>query len=282
MARGIQSNRRPAAIAAIAAIRAYSRSRLAKLKALSFGTSKAPSSGKVYIYAGDSDKERINRHFSAEVASFLGKKAKVAILDSKHLVTSRCLTRHGIPRQNIWAPNEGRDDVHALCRFGVHSVQESFENFLSRQQGLNAMWYDSMTTIGGNAKKGHYIGTAVHRFLRQNQKPGQKCVVAVTVTSRNRCPESIHGTTESTVRRQISTLAMALGFEIISTMYCTYRSGKQQFGLWTLTYGASVIVEPSALLTWQNDPHRYVSFPINYKFMNPCKTSNEDHSMGKN
>lgn len=227
---------------------------------LSFGFN-----AKIYRHAGDVAKARINRLFTEEVVNILGEKAKVAILDSKHLVTSKCLHNGGIPLENIWAPNEGISDVQALRNYGVHSSNEAFETFLAKPIGIDAMWYDSMTTIGGRVDKGHYIGKAVDLFLLQNQKPGKKCVVAITVSSRNRCKESIHRSTEATVRRQISVLASMRGFEIENTIYCTYRHG-QQFGMWTLTYGAEVKMAKESLLTWQNDSSRYIGFPSNYKF----------------
>lgn len=264
------------------------------------GATKLPTRRKEYQDPYNPAKMKINEHYSADVKKYLGVSACHVILDSEFCVTSKFLVNDGFAHDNIYAPNINRDECEALERFGVHAPHMSIEQFVcvvsnatnrhsvsssvssatntvgnvstvssvTTQNPLstirpNAIWYDSMTNIGGNETYEHYAGVVLDNFLKCNMTVGRKCTVAVTLATRTNQPNSIHGTCEATSLNQIERLFAVRGFSVITHWHTIYKKN-MMYAVWNLVHQPAN-TKSLPLLRWKDRTDRYVGFPAGYK-----------------
>jgi hypothetical protein len=126
----------------------------------------------------------------------------------------------------------------------------------------NALWYDSMTNIGGNETHDHYTGVVVDNFLKCNMTAGRKCTVAVTLATRTNQRRSIHGNCVSTSLDQIERLIALRGFVIAWKWDSVYKQN-MLYAIWNLVYEPRH-ASPRQLLMWKGRSGRYIGFPTGY------------------
>lgn len=211
-------------------------------------------------------KLRINCEYAKYIMKILGDNARHVILDSRYLVTSETMVNHGAPKENIWAPNIYQYDCDRLTQFGVCAPHITIENCLMDATiAPRAMWYDSMTTIGGCKDLGHYPGVVVDRFLAQNKgRIGESCVLAATLVKRNNQEETEYDSQKSTIMRQLKRLIHLRGFVIRTTKISDYK-GSMIFAMYHLAYDpTSSMDKHRRLLMWKDDRGQIIGFPLGY------------------
>lgn len=221
---------------------------------------------KTYLSPWDPAKLRINRIYAKVVKRCLGINARHVILDTEYCVTSRTLVEHGFSKTQITAPNINKHDCLKLMEFGIRAPLMTIEECLNDgRRKPNALWYDSMTTIGGSVKNQHYPGVVADRFFLQNRSEiGKSCVFALTLTSHNNQTRSIHESNESTMIKQISRLAMSRGFVIEGCQWTWYKKN-MIYGMWHLIYDpVAVLGKHKKLLMWKGTTNHVIGFPPGY------------------
>lgn len=245
---------------------------------------------KTYIDPHNSAKLTINKQYAESTMKYLGSGASHVILDSKFCVTSKILVDEGFDPAKIYAPNINAAECRALKKFGVHSPHMSIEEFTTAvlpdaalsdvamskvtSQGImtqsvlpkeiNSLWYDSMTNIGGNIRENYYPCVVVDHFLKCNMRAGNKCTVAVTLSTRTNQINSIHGTCKDTAIEQIRRLVSMRGFIVASHWNDVYKKN-MLYAVWHLVYDPSRVGPTVPLLKWKRNKgsvvDRYIGFP---------------------
>lgn len=207
----------------------------------------------------------INRTYAKYTIKILGKTARHVVLDSRYRVTSETMVEHGVPKENIWAPNINKYDCDQLTQYGVSAPHTTIENcLLDVSIGPRAMWYDSMTTIGGRKDLGHYPGVVIDRFLAQNKTLGKSCVLAVTLAKRNNQEDCEYESQKSTIMKQLKRLVQLRGFVIRTQKVSEYKAS-MIFAMYHLIYDpTSAMGKHCKLLMWKDGRDQIIGFPAGY------------------
>jgi hypothetical protein len=216
---------------------------------------------KVYESFADERKLIINKVFANNVFDTLGPAAKSLVLDSGHAITVKTMNDVGIPSSNITVPNINLVECEALRKHGVYSPHTTAEKCVV-ESGIShdAAWYDSMTSIGGRVDTNHYIGQFSNDFLKQNKKKiGHKCVIAVSVATRNRSNDCNIMSQKMMFDHQMAAIIAANGFVVDEAESHGYKKG-MVFGMWNLTYNPRKVISKPKLLTWRRSK-RLIGFP---------------------
>jgi len=215
---------------------------------------------KVYDAFKDTNKMKINHRFANNVFETLGLAAKSLVLDSKHAVTVKTMKDVGFRPSNITVPNINLDECEELRKHGVYSPHTTAEKCVV-ESGIfhNAAWYDGMTTIGGRVDTNHYIGQFSNDFLKKNKKVGNKCVLAVTVSTYNLVSNGNGMSQTEMFNYQMSAIIANNGFVVDETESYGYKKN-MYFGMWNLTYNPKKVVH-KPLLTWKGSK-RLIGFPL--------------------
>lgn len=203
-------------------------------------------------------KLRINRLYAKSVREFVGLRARHLILDSRYCITSRALINEGFRKNAICAPNICEKDSAALQRFGINSPLRAIEDC---KFSADALWYDGMLTPGGNITEQHYLGPVVDKFLLQQRKKGDRCVLALTIFTRARETRALRGTVERTVLDQIERLTELRGYNIVRKTVEDYKQNLlyMEWRLECVGKGNDDV----NLLTWKKSS-QYIGFPPKY------------------
>jgi hypothetical protein len=219
---------------------------------------------KVYEHHMDPRKWAINSIFTRKVCRKFGTQTRVIVLDSEYGVTSKTLMNAGISGRNIFVPNINERDCTMLRKIGVMARNVSIEKYVSGSASRDcpAFWYDSMTTISGNAAHGFYIGYAVDNYLQQFKKSTgfgfrSTCLVAVTVIDRNNQDIHEYLSQRDIFKSQMRAVFGRHGF-VISTRprLLKYKNGCL-FGMFELCYDP-ICAKRVAPLPWKGRP---IGFP---------------------
>jgi len=216
---------------------------------------------KIYEAFKDERKMNINILFAENVFNVLGPAAKSLILDSEHAITVKTMNSVGFSSSNITVPNINEVECEALRKYGVYSPHTTAEKCVN-ESGIshNAAWYDGMTTIGGCVKTNHYIGEFSNRFLNKNKtKVGNKCVLAVTVSTQNLVKNCDVMPQKMMIDYQMAAIIAANGFVVDETESHGYKKN-MYFSMWNLTYNPRKVVNKPKLLTWRKS-ERLIGFP---------------------
>jgi len=126
------------------------------------------------------------------------------------------------------------------------------------------MWYDGMTTIGGNAKHNLYPGVAVHEFLMRNKERIRgRCFLAMTLCTRSNQVRSIRKNMKYTIITTITRLVLMEGFEIVSNEYTNYKKNMVYLAM-KLRYNPEKVNRNKKMLTWKGSSSHLISFPRDY------------------
>ncbi len=201
-------------------------------------------------------KDRINETFAMIVKETLGINAKFLVLDTYQGVTCRTLEKFGFSLENITAPNINHPQCVSLRNHGVSSPNKCIEDCVSSE--YNAVWYDSMTTMGGNKGDGFYVGLFAHRFLQAHYDTGRYCVLAISICNRSGIADSNVKPQKAMLEEQIMALIAWHGYTVKYSSVAAYKHG-MIFGIWHL-----VPIRQRCLtyefLTWKNST-RLIGFP---------------------
>jgi hypothetical protein len=221
---------------------------------------------KTYLDPDNTAKRLVNKHYAVRTRKYLGTSARNVILDTGACITSQQLVDEGFACDQIFAPNINMGDCKALTEYGVISPHMTIEEFLRNYTvGANALWYDSMTNICGSVARQHYIGVVADLFLRQNRLYiGHACVLAVTMSTHNNMPDSIHGSSVKTLMTQVKRLAALRGF-VIRYKYQVLYKKNMIYAMWHLLYDPMSAGRVRNLLVWKRSrTPRYCGFPAGY------------------
>ncbi len=135
-------------------------------------------------------KKKFNSYFAKEafviMKSYRKRPTNILYLDHISMSTTNALMKEGFESSKLYSPNIDDDIVTLLKQKGVHSADQTFEQFTDQMTNdIHCAYYDGCGAITGNRSLNIWPGDSIESILcAMPDKIGSRTILAVTMSLR--------------------------------------------------------------------------------------------------